>query len=116
MHSCAYAIRKRPMRKVAVAYAVSLLALSGAGLSAIARGAEPPASKAVAAAVADAGRPASDRERDASRKPAAMLAFAGVKPGDGGGASAAGQGSSPRLFAAPVGPTGHVYATVPASL
>ena len=70
----------------------------------------------IAAAVADAGRPASDRERDANRKPAEILAFAGVKPGDKVGDYAAGQGYFTRLFAAAVGPTGHVYATVPASL
>ena len=34
------------------------------------------------AAVADASRPKEDVQRDAQRKPADMLAFAGVKPGD----------------------------------
>ena len=49
----------------------------------------------IAAAVADTSRPAADTERDAARKPAEMLAFAGVKPGEqivellaGGGFSA----------------------------
>jgi predicted methyltransferase len=78
--------------------------------------AAPAVSKAVAAAVADPARPASDTERDANRKPAEMLAFAGVKPGDRVGDYAAGQGYFTRLFAAAVGPQGHVYATVPASL
>jgi len=103
------------MRKLAVAYAVSLLAISAVALRDVAQ-AGPVISKAVAAAVADAGRPASDRERDANRKPAEMLAFAGVKPGDKVGDYAAGQGYFTRLFSAAVGPTGHVYATVPASL
>ena len=38
------------------------------------------ASKAIAAAVADPARPSADRERDALRKPAACLAFAGCIP------------------------------------
>src|SRR5690242_18878185 len=33
-------------------------------------------------AVADPARPDEDRQRDAARKPAETLAFAGVKPGD----------------------------------
>jgi len=73
-------------------------------------------SAAIAAAVADAARPASDRARDADRKPAEMLAFAGVKPGDKVGDYAAGQGYFTRLFAAAVGPAGHVYASVPGPL
>jgi predicted methyltransferase len=36
----------------------------------------------VAAAVADPGRPAADTKRDADRKPAESLAFAGIKSGD----------------------------------
>ncbi|HEY3950340.1 methyltransferase [Phenylobacterium sp.] len=70
----------------------------------------------IAAAVADPGRPAADKARDANRKPAEILAFAGVKPGEKVGDYAAGQGYFTRLFAAAVGPGGHVYATVPASL
>ena len=33
------------------------------------------------AALADPARPAADRDRDAARQPAELLAFAGVKPG-----------------------------------
>ena len=69
-----------------------------------------------AAAVGDAGRPAGDRARDAERKPAEMLAFAGVKAGDRIGDYAAGSGYFTRLFAAAVGPSGHVYASVPGPL
>lgn len=74
-----------------------------------------PAGEAIAAAVA-AKRPAGDTARDADRKPAAVLTFAGVKPGDKVGDYAAGQGYFTRLFSAVVGPSGHVYATVPATL
>jgi predicted methyltransferase len=71
---------------------------------------------AIANAVADAGRPASDKERDPNRKPAELLAFAEVKPGDKVGDYAAGQGYFTRLFSQVVGPRGHVYASVPAAL
>ncbi|HEX5184269.1 MAG TPA: methyltransferase [Allosphingosinicella sp.] len=70
----------------------------------------------IAMAIADPGRPAADRARDANRKPAAMLAFAGLRPGDKVADYAAGNGYFTRLFARMVGPTGHVYASVPASL
>ncbi|MEO5866905.1 MAG: methyltransferase, partial [Sphingomonas sp.] len=70
----------------------------------------------VEAAIADAARPAADTQRDANRKPAETLAFIGVKPGDKIADYAAGQGYFTRLFAQVVGPTGHVYASVPAPL
>jgi len=37
---------------------------------------------AIAAAIADGSRPATDTARDTNRKPAETLAFIGVKPGD----------------------------------
>jgi predicted methyltransferase len=57
----------------------------------------------ITAAVADSARPAADTERDANRKPAETLAFAGVKPGDPG------KGYYTRLLSAVVGPNGKVY-------
>src|SRR5690554_6115539 len=36
----------------------------------------------IAAAVADESRPDSDRQRDANRKPAEVVAFAGISKGD----------------------------------
>jgi predicted methyltransferase len=77
--------------------------------------AEPP-SPAIAAAVADSSRPAADTARDANRKPAQVLSFAGVKPGDKVADYAAGAGYFTRLFAGVVGPQGHVYASVPSGL
>lgn len=71
---------------------------------------------AIAAAVADPSRPATDTERDANRKPAEVLAFAGVKAGDKVGDYASGSGYFTRIFAGVVGPAGHVYATVPTEL
>jgi predicted methyltransferase len=74
------------------------------------------ASEAIAAAVAEPSRPASDTARDANRKPAQVLAFVGVKSGDKIGDYAAGAGYFTRLFAALAGSTGQVYASVPSAL
>ena len=70
----------------------------------------------IVAAVNDTARPESDRSRDADRKPAATLAFAGVKSGDKVADYAAGAGYFTRLFSNVVGPKGHVYAVVPSAL
>jgi len=64
----------------------------------------------ISAAVADGARPAEDRQRDADRKPAETLAFAGVKPGDTVIELAPGRGYYTRLLSAVVGPKGKVYA------
>jgi predicted methyltransferase len=75
-----------------------------------------PASPWIAAAVADADRPAADRERDALRKPAEVLAFSGARPGLTVLDAIPGGGYFTRLFAEAVGPTGKVYAYVPTEL
>jgi predicted methyltransferase len=75
-----------------------------------------PTSDAIAAAVIDPARPPVDTVRDAERKPAPTLLFIGVKPGDKIADYAAGAGYFARLFAAVVGPRGHVYASVPNAL
>jgi predicted methyltransferase len=98
------------MRGSSVIGLIAALALSTAVQAA------PAASGAIAAAVAEPSRPASDRERDANRKPAETLAFIGVKPGDKVADYAAGSGYFTRLFAGVVGPAGHVYAVVPSPL
>lgn len=69
----------------------------------------------IAAAVADAGRPAEDKARDGARKPAQMLAFAGLRPGMKVGELLPGGGYFTRVFARAVGPRGKVYAYVPAA-
>ena len=71
---------------------------------------------AIAAAVADPGRPAADVQRDANRRPAETLGFLGVRAGDKVADYAAGSGYFTRLLAAMVGTTGHVYASVPTPL
>jgi predicted methyltransferase len=70
-------------------------------------------SPAVAAAIADAGRPAADTARDAARRPADLLVFAGVKPGDKVADLLPGGGYFTRLFSKIVGATGAVYALEP---
>jgi predicted methyltransferase len=104
-----------PERVRVFVLALSLLA-GGTGLfawAAVRAAAIPPA---VTAAISDPARPDTDTARDADRKPAETLAFAGLKPGDKVGDYAAGGGYFTRLFAAVVGPGGHVYASVPSGL
>ena len=71
------------------------------------------ATAAITAAVADPMRPAADTARDANRKPAQILAFVGVKPGDTVVELMPGGGYFTRILAKTVGPKGHVYAVVP---
>lgn len=71
------------------------------------------AGSAYAAAIADAARPQADKDRDADRKPADMLTFANVKPGEKIGELLPGGGYFSRIFSKAVGPTGKVYAIAP---
>lgn len=68
---------------------------------------------AVEAAVADPTRIEEHLERDAGRKPADVLAFAGVEPGDKVAELAAGGGYYTALLSRIVGAEGHVYAVDP---
>jgi predicted methyltransferase len=88
----------------------AVAAFTAAFLSAAPLHAADKASPAITAAVADAARPAADKERDANRKPAEVLAFAGVKPGMTVAELAPGGGYYTRLLAKSVGPNGKVYA------
>lgn len=105
------------MRLLALAMAGTIL-----GTAACAAATEPEATseatseatEAIAAAVADPGRPAADTARDAARKPAEVVAFAGVQPGDVVAEIAPGGGYFTRILARAVGPEGHVYALMPA--
>ena len=66
-----------------------------------------------AAALADPQRPAADRERDAARFPAELLAFAQIEPGEKVGDYIMGGGYWTRILSNLVGPTGKVYAFQP---
>lgn len=94
-----------------VAQVAAIIGLALAGSAAVAQS-EVPA--AIAAAVADPVRPDADKARDAARKPAEIVAFAGVKPGDKVAEFLPGGGYYTRILARTVGPDGHVYVLVPA--
>jgi predicted methyltransferase len=95
------------MERAAILAAAALLASGLAGPGAYAHPAPTP--KYITEAVADKARPAADTERDANRKPAETLAFAGIKPGDAVAELAPGKGYYTRLLSAVVGPKGKVY-------
>jgi predicted methyltransferase len=80
-------------------------------LSAVANAASVP--KAITAAVADPARPQADRDRDADRKPAECIAFAGLKPGQRVADLIPGGGYFTRIFSGVVGPKGQVFAVAP---
>lgn len=63
----------------------------------------------ITAAIDSPARPAADRAADASRKPAQVMAFFGVKPGMRVADLWAGGGATTELLARIVGPTGKVY-------
>lgn len=69
--------------------------------------------KAIAAAVADPARPQADRDRDADRKPAETIAFAGLEPGQRIADLLPGGGYFTRIFSGVVGPKGEVLAVAP---
>ena len=60
-------------------------------------------------AIVAPARPAADRESDASRQPAQVMTFFGVKPGMKVADLWAGGGATTELLARIVGPTGKVY-------
>ncbi|HUX74595.1 MAG TPA: hypothetical protein VMV25_11980 [Steroidobacteraceae bacterium] len=68
---------------------------------------------AIVAAAADPHRPPADRARDADRKPAETVAFAGLRPGQKIGELLPGAGYFTRIFSQVVGRRGHVYAEAP---
>lgn len=95
-----------------------IAAASAIALVACATPAPPPggasATAAIAMAVADAGRPGEDTAKDAVRKPAETLAFAGVTPGQTVAEMLPGGGYFTRLLSKTVGPNGRVIALVSA--
>jgi len=68
----------------------------------------------ISTAIASSDRPAADSSRDALRKPAELLAFSGIKPGDVVADIIPGEGYFTRLFSKLVGPKGKVFAVQPA--
>ena len=72
------------------------------------------ASTPLSAALSDPARPAQEVQLDALRKPAELIVFAGVKSGDRVADFMSGNGYFTRIFSRIVGPTGRVYAFIPA--
>jgi predicted methyltransferase len=72
--------------------------------------AAPPAAAAFRSVLADPIRPPEDVARDADRKPAELLAFAGVHKGMKVAELAPGGGYFTRILTGAVGDSGHVYA------
>jgi predicted methyltransferase len=69
----------------------------------------------IAGAVTDPARPQADKDLDAARKPAELLTFIGVAPGQRIADVFAGPYFD-RLFATAVGPSGRVYMFIPAEV
>lgn len=93
------------------------LALLAAAMLATPLSAKPKAAGAnpVAAAIADTARGEKNRKLDEGRKPAEVLAFTGIKPGQVVVDYFAGGGYYTELFSKLVGPKGTVYALDPDS-
>jgi predicted methyltransferase len=64
----------------------------------------------LASILADPARPDADKARDAARKPAEVIAFAHVRPGDKIAELAPGGGYFTRILSGVVGPAGRIYA------
>ncbi|HXC54648.1 MAG TPA: hypothetical protein VNU97_05095 [Rhizomicrobium sp.] len=77
---------------------------------------KPAAPAYVTAAIADAGRPDAEKQLDAERLPADMIAFAGIRPGSRVMDIMPGAGYFTHLFAKVVGDKGYVYAYTPTEL
>lgn len=95
--------------------AIGLVAALGATSAQAARTAHG-ALPTVAGALSDPGRTEADRQLDAERRPAAMVFFAGVRPGARVMDLMPGQGYFTRIFAKVVGPKGYVYAYSPTEI
>ena len=89
---------------------VAVLLLAGTPVAAQNHAAAP---RGLAAAVASAERTEADKARDADRKPAEVLAFAGVRPGWKVAEISPGAGYFTRLLSLIVGERGYVYTNTP---
>jgi predicted methyltransferase len=96
------------MRHPVLIVALAVAAMGSAASAAQGQSGKIPA--AVTAAVANPARPDADRARDVNRKPAEVVAIAGIKPGDKVADLLPGGGYYTRIFAATVGAKGKVYA------
>ena len=103
------------MRRSVILAAAAAISLSLPGCMGGMGGVSAPMAAAdYAPALADPGRSADDRARDAARRTAETLAFAQVRPGQKIADMIIGGGYFTRVFSAAVGPRGHVTAWQPA--
>ena len=101
---------KNPKSLIAFMNVAAVVVASTLSVAAVA--AAPPTF--VSAAVADASRPAEDRQRDADRKPAELVAFAGIKRGASVLELVPGGGYFTRILSQAIGPKGQLYTLSPA--
>jgi predicted methyltransferase len=101
--------------KYVLAAGAAVMLLGGAAQAQVPNVHAPKASPAVVAAVNDPGRPVADTARDENRKPAAVVAVSGLKPGDVVAELGSGGGYYSRILSKVVGPKGKVFAVVNAA-
>jgi len=102
------------MRRPLMLATVAVLALSSGGCVSAMGQATPPDPASYAAVLAEPSYPADERARDAARHTVETLAFAEVRPDQKITDMIMGGGYFTRVFAAAVGPQGHVIAWQPA--
>lgn len=95
-------------------HTILALAAASVGLGPCVAAPAQPTPRYVLAALADPARPPDQVQRDARRKPAALIAFAGLRPGDRVADLMPAGGYFTRIFSRVVGPSGRVYAFTPA--
>jgi predicted methyltransferase len=101
------------MRSSSLGLIVAILLIGGATMRAAYATATP---AYITAAVENSARPPSDKRRDAQQKPAELLTFAGVKPGDRVADFWPAPPYSTALLSLVAGDQGRVYAIVPSKL
>jgi predicted methyltransferase len=89
---------------------LTLILLAGLAATACATQSDPTPAFDFATVLADPIRTEADRARDSDRRPAELVAFAGVGPGDTVAELAPGGGYFTRILSGVVGPNGTVYA------
>lgn len=94
------------MKKIALLASIAFVLVAPAS-------AKPDGAKSYAAALADPARPEAQRARDVARKPAELLTFAGVKPGQTVADYIMGGGYLTHILSGAVGSKGKVYAFQP---
>src|SRR5271169_850196 len=94
------------------AASLALTLVAGAGWQALAA-VFPSIPAYIAAAVADPNRPQTDTDRDALRKPAEVVTFAKIKPGQAILELIPARGYFTRILSKVIGPTGHDYTALP---